>query len=53
MFLHSHLIEIKDLNLSICVEEPESFKKILKFDETFINFPIESSFFNYYGCTKK
>ena len=35
MFLHSHRLEIPGLSLSICAEEPESFKKILKFDETF------------------
>ena len=34
MFLHSHRLEIPGLSLSICAEEPESFKKILKFDET-------------------
>ena len=34
MFLHSYRLEIPGLSLSICAEEPESFKKILKFDET-------------------
>ena len=34
MFLHSHRLEIPGLSLSICAKEPESFKKILKFDET-------------------
>ena len=34
MFLHSYKFKISSLNLEICAEEPESFKKILKFDET-------------------
>ena len=34
MFLHSYKFKISSLNLEVCAEEPESFKKILKFDET-------------------